>query len=104
MKNSDKLAGLKNELHLAGRNITRLVDFEAFTSLDCLWLNDNQLTSLRGLENNFRIKCLYVHNNKLKRIKGSLEVILFYNIQFKRKSIKKNAFFLIFSYLNFSIL
>ena len=74
---SEKIAGLTTELHLANRKITHLVDFEAFVTLDCLWLNHNFLTSLRGLEANFRLKHIYVHCNKLRRISGNLEHFTF---------------------------
>ena len=69
---SDEQAGRTVELHLGQRGITRLTDFHAFLSLDTLWLNDNKLKSLAGLENNFRIRHLYAHNNRIKRLKGSV--------------------------------
>ena len=69
---SDKVAGLTTELHLGNRNITHLVNFEAFLTLDCLWLNNNLLTSLKGLEANFRIKHIYAHSNKIRSLSGNL--------------------------------
>jgi hypothetical protein len=33
-----------------------------------LWLNDNALESLEGLEENFRLKEIYAHGNKIKRL------------------------------------
>jgi len=65
---NDKNAGNADQLHLAGRGIERLAKMEAFVSLDTLWLNDNKLDSLEGLEENFRIKSLYLHNNRFKRL------------------------------------
>ena len=65
---NDKNAGNADQLHLAGRGIERLAKLEAFVSLDTLWLNDNKLDSLEGLEENFRIKSLYLHNNRFKRL------------------------------------
>lgn len=63
-----KHASLTTELHLGNRGITRLVNFEHFTTLDSLWINHNNLTSLRGLENNFRIRYLYAHNNRYEYV------------------------------------
>ena len=71
---TEKHAGLTTELHLGGRGISRLVNFESFTTLDSLWINNNRLTSLRGLESNFRIRHLYAHGNNIKRVQGTLQV------------------------------
>ena len=77
---SDKYAGLCSELHLGYKNISKLKDFEKFISLDTLWLNDNRLIDIEGLEENFRIKNLFLHNNKMKTItEGSFEVFTFLN-------------------------
>jgi Leucine-rich repeat (LRR) protein len=40
-----------------------------------VWLNNNQLTGLRGLERNFRIKHLFLQNNKIKAIDGIFDVL-----------------------------
>lgn len=76
---NDKNAGEMREIHLAGRGIQRLHNLQAFVSLDCLWLNNNRLTSLDGLEANFRLKLIYLHNNELVRLQpeGSLEQCTF---------------------------
>jgi Leucine-rich repeat (LRR) protein len=64
-----KQASLCEELHLANRNITFLGnDFQFFINLECLWLNDNKMTNIEGLESNFRIKSLYLHGNKIRKI------------------------------------
>ena len=77
---SDKYAGLCSELHLGYKNISNLKDFEKFISLDTLWLNDNRLTSIEGLEENFRIKNLFLHGNRIKTLaEGSFEVFSFLN-------------------------
>ena len=77
---SDKYAGLCTELHLGYKNISKLKDFEKFISLDTLWLNDNRLSSIEGLEENFRIKNLFLHGNKMKSLaEGSFEVFSFLN-------------------------
>ena len=39
-----------------------------FMNLEVLWLNDNKLSKLKGLEHNFRLKQLYLHNNRLATI------------------------------------
>ncbi len=65
---STKYSSNCEELHLGGRGIQALRDFESFVALSVLWLNDNQLENLEGLEENFRIKELYAHSNKIKRL------------------------------------
>lgn len=77
---SDKYAGLCSELHLGYKNISKLKEFEKFISLDTLWLNNNRLSSIEGLEENFRIKNLFLHGNRLKTLTiGSFEVFGFLN-------------------------
>lgn len=51
------------ELHMARRGITHLVgvdegvgEFHLFKNLEVLWINDNRISRLIGLEANFRIK------------------------------------------------
>jgi Leucine-rich repeat (LRR) protein len=60
------------EVHLGGRGIEILEQFEAFKNLEVLWLNNNKLSEIKGLDANFRIKELYVHDNRLKTLKGSI--------------------------------
>jgi hypothetical protein len=76
---SEKYAGAATEIHLGGKGITRLANFETFLSLDTLWINNNKLTSLRGLENNFRLQHIFAHNNIIRRIQGTLEVFSYIN-------------------------
>lgn len=72
IKNS-KQAKETTELHLADRKATVLVHFNHFPNLQILWINRNHLTSLRGLEKNFRIKHLFCQQNKIKSIEGIFE-------------------------------
>jgi len=57
------------EVHLADRAIEEIAGFGRFLNLESLWLNRNRLTSLRGLEPNFRLKHLYVFRNNLTSIR-----------------------------------
>ena len=66
---SDKYASTCTDIHLGGRNITKLTGFDKFISLDTLWLNDNKLKSFEGLEDNFRLKGLHLFGNRLKGLK-----------------------------------
>jgi hypothetical protein len=74
-----KYAGECTELHLANRNISALADrtvnehneFDRFVNLECLWVNNNYLTRLDGLDMNFRIKHIYAHKNKIDSLKDS---------------------------------
>lgn len=76
---SNKDVALCSELHIANRGITLLQNFERFTNLSILWLNNNRLKSLDGLAANFRIRKLYVHCNQLKVLGDSLEHFLSLN-------------------------
>lgn len=64
------------EVYLGRRGIQRLIRFEEFPNLEVLWLNDNNLKSVEGLDSNFRIKELYLHNNRIKTVEGSIKKLL----------------------------
>lgn len=49
------------QLCLGGRGIQRLEGLAPLTGLQVLWVHDNQLTSLDGLDANTRLRQLYVH-------------------------------------------
>jgi Leucine-rich repeat (LRR) protein len=49
------------ELYLGDKGIEQLAGFERLTNLEVLWLNDNKLTAITGLDSNVRIKQLYAH-------------------------------------------
>ena len=54
--------------------------FEAFPSLECLWLNDNRLRQIDNLDANCRVRELYVHRNVLTSLEGSLRRFKFLQI------------------------
>ncbi|OQS07146.1 hypothetical protein THRCLA_00834 [Thraustotheca clavata] len=60
------------ELVMAKRGIDVLDNFEAFVSLEVLWINDNNIEKLTGLDACFRIKSLYGQNNRITTVEGSL--------------------------------
>lgn len=64
------------EIYMGRRGIQKLIKFEDFPNLEVLWLNDNNLKSLQGLDKNIRIKELYLHNNRLKTLDGSIKFLL----------------------------
>lgn len=72
---NDKFAASCAELHLGRKGISELFWFEKFTSLHTLWLNNNELISLAGLENNTRLLNLHCHNNRIMRIGGTLRML-----------------------------
>ena len=82
-----KCARETTEVHLGRRGIEILVNFNKLKNLEVLWLNDNNLTKIKGLDSNFRIKELYIHNNRIKSLEGSirkmqhLQVLTAYNNQ-----------------------
>ena len=42
--------------------------FEKFVSLDTVWLNNNELESIQGLERNNRLKGLHLYENRIKKL------------------------------------
>ena len=74
---TDKYANMATELHMGRKGITELWDFENFTNLHTLWLNNNQLQSLEGLEANVRLLNLHCHGNRISRISDTLQHLKF---------------------------
>ena len=58
-----ELEGVLNEV--AGIEKIDLTSMKRMPNLEVLWLNDNLLTKLQGLDFNFRLKHLYLHNKAL---------------------------------------
>ena len=46
-------------------------------NLENLWVNDNKLSAITGLDANFRIKALYAQNNGICTLRGSLRRFTF---------------------------
>ena len=65
------------EIVLSKRKITELVNFEAFKNLEALWLTNNCLTSINGLDENFRIKILCCAHNRITTLEGSISCMKF---------------------------
>lgn len=61
------------EILLAHRGIEKLGSFERFKCVEALWLNDNALSRIDGLEHNMQIKALYLHTNRILSLKGALQ-------------------------------
>lgn len=74
-----KYAGECTELHLGGKSLAALHDtsgdanndFERFVNLEVLWVNNNRLTRVEGLDANFRCKVLFAHGNKIASLRDS---------------------------------
>lgn len=54
LRNSKKCARETTELYLGKRNIDNLINFQYFKNLEVLWLNNNSIVRLEGLDSNFR--------------------------------------------------
>jgi hypothetical protein len=65
---NDKYAAICTEIHLGNRGITHLQGFEKFLCLDTVWLNNNRLEGLEGLENNIRLKQIHLYCNKIRKL------------------------------------
>ena len=58
------------DVHLSDRDLDFLEKFEDFPNLEVVWLNNNKLKNLDGLNSNFRIKKIYCQNNSLNNIEA----------------------------------
>lgn len=52
-----------------------MCSFERLKCMEALWLNDNLLTKVEGLDTNMQLKALYLHNNRINTLKGSLKYL-----------------------------
>ena len=68
-----KCARETTEVFLGKRGINTQINFQYFKNLEVLWINDNNLVSVEGLDENFRVKELYQHNNHIRTLEGSLK-------------------------------
>ncbi|CAD8042989.1 unnamed protein product [Paramecium primaurelia] len=67
---NDKQARDTTEVHMSNQGFNELAQFDKFMNLEVVWLNENQLTSIKGIEQNFRIKHLYLQKNKISTLEG----------------------------------
>ena len=86
-----KFAKECTEIVLSKRNLTKLVNFENFENLEALWLTNNNLTSITGLESNFRIKFLCCSFNRIISLENSsLHVMKFLETLYLNNNKLKN--------------
>ena len=67
----DKEASQLTKMHIfynLTTGITRLQGFEKFASLDTIWLNNNKLESVEGLEDCVRLKEIHLYSNRLRTL------------------------------------
>ncbi|RHY03938.1 hypothetical protein DYB25_009129 [Aphanomyces astaci] len=65
------------ELVMSHRGIDVIGNFDAFVSVEVLWLNHNNIEKIAGLDNCFRIKYLYLQHNHIRSLEGSLRHFTF---------------------------
>ena len=56
-------------------SLLEVCSFERLKCMEALWLNDNLLTKVEGLDTNMQLKALYLHNNRINTLKGSLKYL-----------------------------
>ena len=79
------------EIVLSKRHITKLINFKDFENLEALWLTNNNLTAIKGLETNFRIKILCLGFNRISSLEGSsLSVMKFLETLYLNNNKLKN--------------
>lgn len=61
------------QLFLGNRGLEKLdaAQMATFSNLSVLWLNDNKLTKLKGLDENVRLTALYLQNNRITSISSA---------------------------------
>ena len=93
------------EIVLSKRKITELVNFEAFKNLEALWLTNNCLTSINGLDENFRIKILCCGKNRITTLEGSsISKMKFLETLYLNNNKLKNLELVLSNLKNFSFL
>jgi hypothetical protein len=65
------------EMHLSGKDITKIGHFDLFVNLNVLWLNKNRLKRIDGLNEQIRMFDLYVQQNQITTLQGSLQHMKF---------------------------
>ena len=78
------------EIVLSKRKITKLVNFEIFSNLEALWLTDNRLKSITGLDANFRIKILCCANTRINTLVGRIQKMKFLEVLYLNNNKLKN--------------
>ena len=79
------------EIVLSKRHITKLINFNDFENLEALWLTSNNLTEIKGLETNFRIKILSLSFNRISSLENSsLNVMKFLETLYLNNNKLKN--------------
>lgn len=63
------------EVLLSHQGLLEVCSFERLKCMEALWLNDNLLTKVEGLDTNMQLKALYLHNNRINTLKGSLKFL-----------------------------
>jgi len=63
------------EVLLSHQGLLEVCSFERLKCMEALWLNDNLLTKIEGLDTNLQLKALYLHNNRINTLKGSLKYL-----------------------------
>ncbi|EEY61131.1 uncharacterized protein PITG_01378 [Phytophthora infestans T30-4] len=56
---------------MANKRIDKIANFDAFVNLEVLWINDNQIQELDGLDGCCRLKQLFAHSNCIRSLEGS---------------------------------
>mmetsp|Transcript_11016 Transcript_11016/g.24999 ORF Transcript_11016/g.24999 Transcript_11016/m.24999 type:complete len:311 (-) Transcript_11016:251-1183(-) len=75
--------GIKNdtaEVLLSRQGLEELCDMSHLKCLEALWVNNNRLKSIQGLDNNVQIKDLYASSNVIATLDGSLRHLKYLRI------------------------
>ena len=93
------------EIVLSKRKITELINFEMFENLEALWLTENRLTEIKGLDANFRIKILCCGKNRITTLEGSsISKMKFLETLYLNNNKLKNLDLVLSNLKNFSFL
>jgi len=85
------------EINLPFSNITEIEKdaFSYYKNLKYLYLHNNQITKIEGLENLINLEKLRLDNNKITKIEGLENLIKLKNLWLDNNKLNKNSYFLI---------
>ena len=63
-----KLSPTVTEILFSHMGLEELCSFSRFKCVEALWLNDNKLKKIDGLDTNVQIKALYLHSNQISSL------------------------------------
>ena len=64
------------------QGLSEIENLEEYTDLKCLWLENNCIKTIKGLDHLSLLKCLFLHHNRIEHI--TVKVLTFDNTLFSK--------------------